>query len=398
MAVDGPELVFRELGDSDIAEVTKLSRRSFGFPATEQPFPDHFPGDQSGVGAFLSGRLVGQAIDLHDQQWWGGNLLSAADVAGVAVAGEIRGRGVARSLMTKVLESARDRGAVISALFPSISTVYRTFGWARAGSVDVVELPTAALPTWQLPPHLEVREALPEDMPGVHEMYRRIARARNGMLSRDEERYEIADDELPRGVDGITVVLAEGEVAGYYTWARGSKYGEGAKLTVFDLLAATPNAARALITVLSSWHTVVPSVRMRLLRGDGIMDFLPLELGHVHKTRSWMHRPVDLVGAVAGRGWPLGARGRAVFNIEDRLAPWNSGTWELGIADGAGELRRTEAETTVQLTVNGFAALYCGVTNVSVLRESGHVSGPFDDAAALDVLSTSVPPRLLDTF
>jgi predicted acetyltransferase len=398
MAVDGPELELRELGEGDVAEVTKLSRRSFGFPATDQPAPDHLPGGQSGVGAFLAGRLVGQALDLHDQQWWGGRLLGAADLAGVAVAAEARGRGIARLLISQVLEQAHDRGAVVSALFPSISTVYRTFGWARVGSVDAVDLPTSSLPTWRLPPHIEVREALPEDIAGVHELYRGIARARNGMLSRDEERFEVADDELPHGVDAITVVLADGAVAGYCTWRRGRGYGEGAVLTVSDLLAATPNAARALISVLSSWHTVVPVVRIRLLRGDGIMDSLPLELGHIHRTRSWMHRPVDIAGAVTGRGWPTGVRGRAVFTIEDRLAPWNTGTWELDIADGAGELRRTEADTAVHLTVNGFAALYCGVSNVGVLREAGHVSGPFDDAAALDVLSTSVPPRLLDTF
>jgi predicted acetyltransferase len=398
MAVDGSELELRDLTDGDIAEVTRLGRRSFGFPATERPAPDHLPVGQTSHGAFLGGRLVGQAFDLHDQQWWGGRLLDSADLAGVAVAAEVRGRGVARMLMGRVVEHARARGAVVSALFPSISTVYRTFGWARAGSVDDVEMPTSALPSWPLPAHLVVREALPEDIAGVHELYRRVARARNGMLSRDEARFEIADDELPSGVDGITVVLAEGEVAGYCTWARGSGFGSGTALTVFDVLAATSNAARALVSMLSSWHTVVPVVRMRLLRGDGISDCVPLELGTIRRTRSWMHRPVDIEAAVAARGWAAGARGRAVFAIEDRLAPWNTGTWALDVADGGAQLRRTEEDTAVHLSVNGFAALYCGLTNVAVLRESGHVFGPYDDAAALDVLGTSVPPRLLDTF
>jgi predicted acetyltransferase len=399
MAVDGSELELRELTDGDVAEVTLLTRRSFGFPATERPDPDHLPTGQTNHGAFLGGRLVGQAFDLHDQQWWGGRLLGSADLAGVAVAPEARGRGVARALVGRFLEHARDRGAVVSALFPSISTVYRTFGWARAGSVDVVEMPASALPSWQLPPHLVVQEARPEDIPGVHELYRRVARARNGMLSRDEVRFEVADDELPSGVDGITVVLADGEVAGYCTWARGSGYSRAnASVTTFDLLAATPNAARALVTVLGSWRTVVPVVRLRLLRGDGITDCVPLELGTIHSTRSWMHRPVDVEAAVAARGWPVGARGRAVFSIEDRLAPWNTGTWALDVTDGGALLRRTQEDTSVHLTVNGFAALYCGLANIAVLRESGHVSGPYDDAAALDVLGTSAPPRLLDTF
>jgi hypothetical protein len=111
-----------------------------------------------------------------------------------------------------------------------------------------------------------------------------------------------------------------------------------------------------------------------------------------------MHRPVDIAGAVEGRTWPVGAKGRAVFGMDDRLAPWNSGTWAVEVDGGKAELRRTTDETSVRLSVNGFAALYCGLTTVAALRGAGHVAGPYDDAAALDVLGTSSPPRLLDNF
>src|SRR5262249_31712826 len=37
-------------------------------------------------GAFdPAGRLIGKANDLHHQQWWGGGILSAADIGGLAV-------------------------------------------------------------------------------------------------------------------------------------------------------------------------------------------------------------------------------------------------------------------------------------------------------------------------
>jgi predicted acetyltransferase len=107
---------------------------------------------------------------------------------------------------------------------------------------------------------------------------------------------------------------------------------------------------------------------------------------------------VDIATAVSGRGWPAGVHGRAVFGIEDPLAPWNTGTWSLVIDGGVGELRRTTQHTSVQLTVAGFASLYCGLTTVDALRQAGHASGPHDDAVALDVLATPAPPRILDTF
>jgi predicted acetyltransferase len=242
---------------------------------------------------------------------------------------------------------------------------------------------------------MEVREGTPEDAAGVHAVYTALAKARNGMLSRDEPRFATVGGEA---ADGLTVVAADGTVVGSSRWTRGSHYGEHGELTVHDLLATTPAAARALTTVLSSWHTVVPELRLRLLGDDVVADCVPQELGHVHGTKSWMLRPVDIAGAIARRGWSPSVRGRAVFALEDRLAPWNTGTWELEIADGAGELRRRTADTSVTLSVAGFASLYSGLSTAAGLREAGHVSGPHDDATALDVLGTSAPPRMLNSF
>ncbi len=389
------ELELRYLDDADAEASARLSRRAFGFYGPPSSEPARLPTASTNHGAFLDGKLVGQAIDLHDRQWWGGTLIGSADIAGVAVAAEARGNGVARKLIGRLLADARERGAVVSALFPSISTVYRAFGWVTAGRVDTLQLPTLALPRTPLPDGLEVREGTAEDARAVHDVYTAVAKARNGMLSRDEPRFARLGG---NAADGLTVVVADGTVVGYSRWTRGSDYGEHGELTVHDMLATTPQAARALATVLASWHTVVSALRMRLLGDDAVADCLAPELGQLHDSHSWMHRPVDIAGAVARRGWSPSVRGRAVFTLQDRLAPWNTGTWELEIADGAGELRRSTADTSVSLTVAGFASLYCGLATAGMLREAGHVSGPHDEAAALDVLGTSAPPRILDSF
>ena len=52
----------------------------------------------------------------------------------------------------------------------------------------------------------------------------------------------------------------------------------------------------------------------------------------------------------------------------------------------------------MRLSVAGFASLYCGRSSAAMLRQAVHLSGPYDDAAALDVLGTPAPPRLLNTF
>lgn len=391
--MDGLEL--RELGDSDVEAAWRLGRLAFGFRPGEQQPPERLPEGTIRHGAFLRGRMVGKAYDHLDRQWWGGRLLDAADIASVAVAPEARGHGVARRLLGALLERAYERGAVVSALYPSIAAVYRRFGWTVVGRLDEFTVPAAALPHSRLPDDLEVREGTPADVAGMHEVYRRIAAAGNGMLSRDTTRFDKRGDD-ERG--GHTVVASGDEIVGYCRWTRGTGMGRKGELTVFDALATTPEAARALVTVLHSWHPVVPSIRMRLLGDDAVADLVSLTPDQIDSTWQWMHRPVDLAGAIAARGWPAVARGRAVFAVEDPIAPWNTGTWSLDIGDGAGELKRTTDDTSVHLTVAGFASLYCGVSTVGALRMSGHVSGDHDDAAVLDVLATSAPPRLLDAF
>jgi predicted acetyltransferase len=384
-------LQLRELESADAAESTRLSRRSFGFWPGADPEPA-LPEGSTNHGAFVEGRLVGQAFDLHDEQWWGGRRLRACDVAGVAVAAQARGQGVARALIGRLLAAARERGAVVSALFPSVATVYRRLGWASVGSVDTWTVPTLALPRTGAA-GLTVRDGTDADLPAAHEVYRTVAAQHNGMLSRDEARL---DRTLDRA-DGLTLVADGDSVVGYAIWTRGERYGPGGALTVHDALALTPDAARTLLAVLSSWHTVVPEIRLRLLGGDAVADALPLEFATARKSTGWMQRPVDVAGAVAGRGWPAGLSGRVAFTLADDLAPWNAGSWELTVADGVGELKRCGA-ASVSLTVAGFASLYCGVASVAQLVGAGHVRGPVGEAAALGVLGVGAPPRLLNTF
>ncbi|HKN97907.1 MAG TPA: GNAT family N-acetyltransferase [Pseudonocardiaceae bacterium] len=384
-------LHLRELDPADAAASHLLSRRSFGFHPHDESEP-RLPEHATNHGAFVDGRLVGQAIDLHDSQWWGGRLVGAADIAGVAVAAEVRGQGVARVLIGRLLATARERGAVISALFPSIATVYRRLGWASVGSVDKWSVPALALPRTGVA-GLTVRDGTDADLPAAHEVYRAVAATGNGMLSRDAPRHHGPLDRA----DGLTLVADGDSVVAYARWTRGARYGPGGALTVHEALALAPDAARTLLAVLSSWHTVVPELRIGLLGGDAVSDLVPLELATSRKSYRWMHRPVDVAGAVAARGWPAEVAGRASFALTDDLAPWNSGSWELTVSDGVGELKRG-GDAAVTVSVAGFAALYCGVVAPAQLLASGHVSGPAEDVAALGLLAAGTPPRLLDTF
>src|SRR6476659_8454725 len=72
------------------------------------------------LGVFADDRLVATTRIHAYQQLWGGRPLPMAGIAGVVVAPEWRGRGVARLLMTATMQRAIELGDVLSVLFPAV--------------------------------------------------------------------------------------------------------------------------------------------------------------------------------------------------------------------------------------------------------------------------------------
>ncbi|WP_199733586.1 enhanced intracellular survival protein Eis [Micromonospora sp. BL4] len=389
----------RELAADDLADAWELGRFAFGSdPQRPSQATAAVPG-LTRYGAFdATGRLVGKAVDLHHDQWWSGRAVPAADVAGVAVAPEARGRGVARGMLTALLRGARERGAAVSALYPTVAAPYRACGWEAAGVLRAVDLTTAVLPRHRPDPRLTVRAGTPADLPAVAALYERVTRHRNGPLTRRGELFDFfaADGALPG--DALTLVEDGGDLVGYASWERGRGYGADSVLTVDEALATTADAARELVGVLGSWASVAPTLRLYPLDGDAVSTHLPLEAAREHKRDLWMHRPVDVVRAVATRGWPAYARGSVDFTLSDELADWNTGCWRLSVADGAGELTRTGGEADLRLDVRGFALLYAGAARARSVAEAGLLHAAGADPGALDLLGAGGPAQLLDYF
>ncbi|MFU8854601.1 enhanced intracellular survival protein Eis [Micromonospora sp. SL1-18] len=394
----------RELTADELTDAWQLGRLAFG--SDPQP-PPHATAPAPGMtryGAFDdTDRLIGKAVDLHHDQWWNGRRVPACGVGGVAVAPEARGRGVARAMLTAVLRGAHERGAAVSALYPTVTAPYRSCGWEISGALRVVDLPTAALTRNPPAPHLSVRAGDPADLPAVTALYAHVAQHRNGMLTRQGALFDhfrnrlAADGALP--FDGLTLIEQDGQLVGYASFDRGRGYGTDAVLTIHDALAITPDAARELVGVLSSWASVTPTLRLRLLHGDAVTAHLPLEATRDHHRDIWMHRPVDITRGVTTRGWPTHVHGTVDFTLHDELAEWNTGTWRLEVADGGAQLARVTTEAELHLTVRGFALLYTGAATARSVADAGLLHcPPGQDPQPLDLLAAGGPAQLHDYF
>ncbi|MFI0356647.1 enhanced intracellular survival protein Eis [Actinomadura sp. 9N407] len=329
-------------------------------------------------GAFEGDRLVATAV-IHDMaQWWHGRPVSMGGVSEVAVAPEMRGRGIGRALMTGVLESCAALGHAVSMLYPATTPLYRSFGWEHAGGLHGVRFAAEALRSVRAEP-LEVRRATPDDAAEVARVI--------GQVHRDAR----ASGPVDWGEDRWRVLLADPEKYFYlaedgfleYRWSEGNEC-----LEVGRLVAGSERTLRALWALVGSGSSTASSVTAYVAPQDPVF-WLTRERSseEVQRTR-WMLRVVDAPAAIQARGYPAGVAAEVPLIIDDPWSPANAGAWRLEVKDGSGRLERSaETPGAVRVGAGGLAALYSGVPTAT-LRAAGLLEG---DAPELDAVFAALP-------
>jgi predicted acetyltransferase len=391
----------RLLTDADADSSTLMSHHAFGVPTDGQVAFTLGPGVRR-WGLFDGTTLAAKANDRNYDSMIGGRRVPTAGVAGVAVAPEYRGAGLARRLMTHLLSQARERGAVISTLFRTAPALYRSLGYEQVAVLMDASLPTSALRGIR-PFQTTLRRAEIADAPEIRRVYAAIAVSGSCLLTRDGPSFDAADPELIGSFDGISLAVDRSGVVGYAGWHRGSGYGESAVLRVGELLALTGDGYRALLGAVGSFDAVTPTVKLRTSGEDPVHWVIPGAGWAVDEANPYMLRVIDLAGAIAARGWPPRVSADLILEVDDPVCPWNSGRHRLVVEEGAGMLETGPAQpelprgTTV--TPNGLAVLYAGGVQVAALRRAGLVSGGTEQSdVMLDAAFAGPRPAILDYF
>jgi predicted acetyltransferase len=392
------EFTLRRLTLEDGPESFKLSSLAFGYHA--EPMPENFNPARPGMishGAFDSaGRLVGKAVDREQGQWFGGRVVPTSGVAGVAVVPDKRRKGVARLVLSRLLQEARDRGAAISTLFPTTPFPYRRLGWEEVGSLTYHALPASALAGVRPDPRVELRPATLGDFSAISALYREVAAASTGLMERSGPLFVSGDDMIDH-FDGVTIAVQDGAVVGYASWNRGPGYDSSGKLTVYDLIGSTDAATATLLSMIGGWASVAPNIVLRLSDQDPAFLHFAASGARVESRNTWMVRMVDAQAAVAARGWPPHLSGRVELDLADHVCPWNEGRFVLEVSGGEAKLS-PGGDGTVRLEARGVALWYAGAATPANLRRAGLLSGPVRHDAFLQAATAGPVPSLLDYF
>jgi predicted acetyltransferase len=389
----------RALRDEDMAAAWNLGSTTFGYRDKEMPegWTSDSPGRHT-LGVFDdSGRLVAKAVDREQGQWFGGRLVPTSGVAGVTVVPEIRGQGLGRLVLTSLLAAARDRGAVISTLYPTTPFPYRALGWEDVGTLTFTAFPATAFATARPAAGYTLRPATEEDVPAIHSLYRAMAQAGTGLMERSGVLFQ---GDLLTSFHGVTVAIGpSGLVEGYASWDRGPGYNADGKVTVYDLIGFTPGAISTLLAMLARWASVAPTVVMRLSDPDTVRLFVSSMLGKIDYSNTWMLRVIDAPGAVAARGWPRYLTGSVPLELEDAECPWNAGAYRLEIEGGQAKLSPgSPTREGATLTARGLSLWYAGAADAAQLRRAGLLRGDTSGDEFLQAATAGPKPALLDYF
>jgi predicted acetyltransferase len=377
--------------DDDIEAELDLRRRAFG-PVAAANRPRWVAAMRANLeagqmlGAFDGTRLVGSARYYAMRQWWHGQSMPMAGVAGVKVAPEERGRGVGKALVTRLLAEIAGNGYPISALYPSTLPIYRSMGWEVAGSRYEAELPAAALAVLTSPdrevatPPAEsgaarLRGAGPgprragpgdaESIVSIQGLVHAALRECGPTTRQPSELVAWLEDE-----NHFAYLVDDGFLS--YRWA--------ARTTVVEvevLVAGSAATARAFWQILASHATMAKTIRACVGPDDPITWLAIEPTVAARRLEPWMLRLVDAPQAFAARGYPAGVSVSADLEITDALMPGNSGRWTLEVSGGAGKLSPASgrsAGSALRLGSRGVSALFAG-TPMATLRRAGLVAG-----------------------
>ena len=327
-----------------------------------------------------------------------GGYVPCGGLTWVSVLPSHRRKGILTAMMRNQLDSVRDRGEAIAALWASEAIIYGRFGYGLASEgIEELKIDRVHTELRYGPPfsgrtrYVERAEAL-EKWPAVWDAVRAV---RPGMHNRTRGWWEhrIFRDPPWPGPPGYSQNFniqyeEDGQVLGYARYRVKEEWHDGvpaSTLAVSALMASTDAAYAGL------WNHIFGVDLIQTIVGEWRPVDEPLfymlsdsrRLGRRPGDSLWV-RMVDIPRALEARRYR--AEGRVVFEVADEFCPWNAGRYALeGGPDGA-RCKATGEDADVRLTVNELGALYLGGTRAYPLARAGRIEASEQTLQRVDAM------------
>lgn len=370
--------------EPDVPALVRLMRLAFAAgPESEQGWIrpsglENFRVVRDGPGAAPSAGL----LRIPMGQFFGGRSVPMLGIAGVVVAPEARGGGLARWMMGECVREAAAGGFPLSCLYASTHTLYRQVGYEEAGHRQVTVVPLHRIDCRSREP--AVRALCPGDDAAVADCYRRFAARYAGTLDRGPYCWRRVREWRGAVYDGFGVPSPgdPGTLDGYVYFNQSRSEPAGQVGTVSDLAFLTPLAGRRLLALLADLGTMCREITVAGAPWPPVLSLMGGHRFDVRATEQWMLRVCDVRRALAERGYPRHVTAEFVLNVLDPLVPANEGAWTVRVEHGRAQVgKEASVRPGMSVTVGGLAAIYSGYASARQAAALGWAEG---DPAALE--------------
>lgn len=387
-------LPYHQPDEARRAQLAELLSHSFGGRVEDKPeWFEALGHDQLRV-LTENGQVVAGLGRIPMGQAVGGRFVPMLGVAGVGVRRDRRRRGLARELMTALLQEAREQGIGLSTLYASSQPLYRSLGYEQAGVRMLGEVATRDLPRFQGPG--EVERAAPAHHGEVDALYRELALHHPGHLDRGAYVWRrVREERQEQPAFGALLRDAEGALEGYLYYRLEEGAQDFLRVELTDALARSPQGWRRVWAYLADLGSMARSLRMPTAPCDPLYLLLPHPYMELRLHESWMVRIIDPVVALSQRGWHGAGEGSISLHLIDPLL--GDRRIRLRVAGGRAEVQGG-GQDAVAIHIRGLAALYMGQLGADQLAAVGLIDADRDQRARLDALFAGPQPWLRDFF
>jgi predicted acetyltransferase len=340
--------------------------------------------DEQGV----AGGLVIHAVG----QWFGGRRLASHAITALVAAAHVRRQKVGRTLTLHVLRETREAKVPLSILYASTPAFYRQLGYEPAGVAQTWRTATHHLPTETMGADFVPFTA--EQQEPAHELYRRFASERSGLLDRNPHFWRMQLSPYDGSKRYAYRIDFSGSPEGYVCFQHARPQNT---LIVQEAIATTPRAAQAALALISHHKSIAEWV----VFPDGPQGPLhKLITGNQARpeatSQEWLLRLTDVPTALEQRGYPpLDAE--LQLEVADESMPENAGRYVLRLSAGTPRVTRG-GEGRIRLDVRALAAIFTGFCHPSEMLAAGLLSAEAGDLARLGAVCAGPSPFILDAF
>ena len=338
-----------------------------------------------------NGRVVGGLAAYRLSQFFGGASVPVAGIAGVGIAPDARGRGLAKTMLLRTLAELRDESP-LAALYASTTTLYRSCGFEQAGTAMYFGAPLASFPRGDRA--LACVQVPAKTHAPLHAAYEKRARDWTGHLDRTDAIWE----RVVEPYDDVAYAYKMGaDDDGYIVFQQKTLPDSmHFRVVVRDLVMGSRSAAQRTLGFLHDLRSLADDIVWRGCAADPLLSLLPEQTQTVRRHERWMLRILDTSRALAARGYPP-IEAEVHLAIHDAHFPENAGRHVFSIAGGRGHVERG-GRGDVTLDVRGLAALYSGFATTHALRAAGLIDGPAEALATLATAFAGPEPWCADHY